>query len=68
MVFLIVAPPDPQGPWFEQTWIYIISKSFDVNMSSSGSVVLQMKIFKWPHPIFVIISPLKRTWPLIWTI
>jgi hypothetical protein len=34
-------------------------------MSSSGSVVLDKKIFKWPHPIFVIISPLKRTWPLI---
>jgi hypothetical protein len=26
------------------------------------------KIFKWPHPIFVIISPLKRTWPLIFII
>jgi hypothetical protein len=22
----------------------------------------------WPHPIFVIISPLKRTWSFIWTI
>jgi hypothetical protein len=34
-----------------------------------GPVVLQ-KIFNWPHPIFhifVIISPLKRTWPFIWT-
>jgi hypothetical protein len=51
MVFLIVAPPDPQGPWSEQTWIYIILKNFDVNMSSSGFVVLE-KIFKWPHPIF----------------
>jgi hypothetical protein len=25
------------------------------------------KIFKWPHPIFVIISPMKKTWPIIWT-
>jgi hypothetical protein len=32
-----------------------------------GFAVLE-KIFKWPHPIFVIISPLKRTWPLICTI
>jgi hypothetical protein len=24
-----------------------------------------IKILKWPHPIFVITSPLKRTWPLI---
>jgi hypothetical protein len=52
MVFLIVAPPDPWGPWFEETWNYIISESFHVNMSSSGSVVLEKKIFIWPLPIF----------------
>jgi hypothetical protein len=46
MVFPIVAPPDPRGPCFEQTWIYIISESFHVNMSSSGKVVLENKIFK----------------------
>jgi hypothetical protein len=70
MVFPIVTPFDPRGPWFVQTWIYIISESFHLNMSSSGLVVLE-KIFKWPHPIFaffVIISPLKRTWLLICTI
>jgi hypothetical protein len=43
-VFPIVAPPEPQGPWFVQTWIYIMSESFHVNMSSSGSMVLK-KIF-----------------------
>jgi hypothetical protein len=64
MVFPIVAPPKPWGPWFEQTWIYIISESFHVNMSS----VLEKKICQWPHPIFVIISHLNRNWPLIWTI
>jgi hypothetical protein len=40
-------------------------------MTYSGSVVLEKKISKWPHPIFaffVIISPLKRTWPFISTI
>jgi hypothetical protein len=42
-------------------------KSFHVNMTYSGSVILK-KILKWTHPIFVIISPLKRTWPFIWTI
>jgi hypothetical protein len=52
MVFPIVAPPDPRRPWFEQTWILIISESFHVNMSSSGSVIYEKKIFKWPHPIF----------------
>jgi hypothetical protein len=68
MVFPIVAPPDPRGPLCEQFWIYIISGSFHVNMTYSGSVVLEKKIFKWPHPIFVIIFPLKRTWPFIWSI
>jgi hypothetical protein len=47
MLFPIKAPYDPRGPWFEQTWIYIISESFHINMSSSGSVVLEKKIFKW---------------------
>ena len=45
-------PDPPQGPWCEQFWIYIISESFPVNMTYSGSVVLKKKIFKWPYPIF----------------
>jgi hypothetical protein len=64
MGFPIVAPPNTREPWFVQTWIYIMSESFHVNMSSTGSVVCE-KIFKWPHPIFAIISPLKKIWPLI---
>jgi hypothetical protein len=54
MVFPTVAPPDLGGRWFVQTWIYIITESFHehVNMNSSNSVVLEMKIFKWPNPIF----------------
>jgi hypothetical protein len=52
IVFPIVAPPEPQRPWFEETWIYIISESFHVNITYSGSVVLKKKIFKWPHPSF----------------
>jgi hypothetical protein len=47
MVFPIVAPPDPPGPWCEQFWIYITLESFHVNMTYSGSVVLEKKIFKW---------------------
>jgi hypothetical protein len=60
MVFPIVALPDPQGAWFEDTWIYIISESFRVNMTYSGSVLLEKNIFKWPHPIFAFLwlSPL----------
>ena len=33
-------------------------------------MVFEKNIFKWPHPnfnFFVIISPLKKTWPFIWT-
>jgi hypothetical protein len=48
MVFPIVAPPDPQGAWSVQTWIYIISESFHVNMSSSSSVVLENKFLNDP--------------------
>jgi hypothetical protein len=57
-----VAPPDPRGPWCEEFWIYIISESFHVNMTYSGSVILEKKIFKWPHPIyaFLRLSPLWR--------
>jgi hypothetical protein len=62
MVFPKVAPPDPRGPWFEESWLYIISESFRVNMIYSGSVVLEKKIFKWPHHIlaFLWLSPLWR--------
>jgi hypothetical protein len=49
----------------KQTWICTISEGFNVNYSFSSSIVLE-KIFKWPHPIFVIISPLKKTWPFTW--
>jgi hypothetical protein len=62
--FPIMAPPDSWGP----IWIYIMSDSFHVNTTFSSSVVHERKTFKWPHPIFVIISPLKRNWSFIWTI
>jgi hypothetical protein len=39
--------------WFEETSIDIIPESFHVNMTYSGKVVLEKKIFKWPHPIWV---------------
>jgi hypothetical protein len=69
MVFPTVAPPDPRGSWFEETWIHIISENSHVNMTYSGLVVLEKKIFKWHHPIFVIISnSMKRTRSFIWTI
>jgi hypothetical protein len=62
MVFPIVAPPDPRGPWFQEMWIYIISESFHINMTYSGSLVLEKKIFKWPHQMFAFLrlSPLWR--------
>jgi hypothetical protein len=61
LVFPIVTPLDPHRPWCEQFWIYIISESFPVNMTYSGSAVLK-KTFKWPHPIFTFfrLSPLWK--------
>jgi hypothetical protein len=62
IVFPIVALPNPRGPWFVHFWIYIISESFHVNMTYYGSVVMEKKIFKWPHPSFAFswLSPLWR--------
>jgi hypothetical protein len=59
--FPYCGPHDPWRPWFQETWIYIISESFHINMTYSGSVVLE-KIFKWSNPIFAFLrlSPLWR--------
>jgi hypothetical protein len=43
--FPIVAPPDPCEPSFEQFRIYIMSESFHVNMTHSGSIILENKEF-----------------------
>jgi hypothetical protein len=63
--FLYCGPSRPPGPWCELFWMYIISESFHVNMTYSGSVVLE-KIFNWPYPIFVFLwlSPLRGPGPL----
>jgi hypothetical protein len=42
-MFYYAALPPAIGPLFEQTLIYIISETFHVNMSYSGSVVLEKK-------------------------
>jgi hypothetical protein len=49
--YQIVAPLHPLGPWFEYTWICIISESFHVYMNFSDSILLEKKIFKRSHPI-----------------
>jgi hypothetical protein len=54
MFYPIVAPHNPQGPWCEQFWIYIISASFRVNMTFYGTVVHEKKMFKWPFHIFAL--------------
>jgi hypothetical protein len=56
--FPVMAPSDPPGPWFEEFESTLCQK---YDLSSS---VVHEKIFKWPHPIFLIISPLKRNWSL----
>jgi hypothetical protein len=51
MVFPIMAPSDPWGPWFEQIWMnlqYIRKLSCKYELVRfSGNL---KKIFKWPHP------------------
>jgi hypothetical protein len=50
----------------ESTYVRKLSCKF--NMTYSGWVVFKEKIFQWPHLIFVITSPLKRSWSFICTI
>jgi hypothetical protein len=54
MVFLIVAPPNPQNHDLKKTkFICTMWESFHVNLSFPGIVVLQKKKkIKLPHPIF----------------
>jgi hypothetical protein len=66
--FAIVSPWRWASPSFEQTLIPLPPGQFVISLVKIGQVVLEKKTFKWPHPIFVIISPLKRNWPFIWTI
>jgi hypothetical protein len=66
--FPYCGPSRPSGTMMWTILNYIISESFHINMIYSGSVVLEKMIFKWPHPIFAVISSLKRTWPFIWII
>jgi hypothetical protein len=60
IIFLIAALIDPQGPWFEQTWISTISESCHVNLRFSGPVVLEKKILN----IFQCIFTLRYYLPL----
>jgi hypothetical protein len=45
-----VAPPDPRGPWFSQTYFCAMSESFQT-FSCFGQVVLGKEIFKIFFPI-----------------
>ena len=49
-------------PSFEQTWIPFTKGWFVPSLVKIGPVVLEKKIFKWPHPIFTFLwlSPLWR--------
>jgi hypothetical protein len=63
---LLLSPlGEGQSPSFEQTWIPSPQHAQGWFMSSLvkiGPVVLEKKIFKWPHPIFTFLrlSPLRR--------
>jgi hypothetical protein len=54
----VVAPPVPRGPWFEQTWIYVISKSFLVIWALLTQRILRRFLID-PVP-FLWLSPLWR--------
>jgi hypothetical protein len=45
-----------QSPSFEQTWIPFAQEWFMPSLVKIGTVVLQKKTFKWPHPIFTFLS------------
>jgi hypothetical protein len=68
-ILLLLSPLGEElSPSFKDTWILSLQGWFVPSLVKIGPVVLEKKIFKWPHfYIFVIISPLKRTWPFIWT-
>jgi hypothetical protein len=69
MVFLIVAPHDPPGTWFEQTWIYIRKLTCQNELFLLCGSWGEDFYMTSPHfCISIIISPLKRTWPLTWKI
>jgi hypothetical protein len=40
------------SPFIEQTWIPFTQRWFVPSLLKIGPVVLEKKIFKWPHPIF----------------
>jgi hypothetical protein len=65
--FAIISPWGRSCFSFVEFWIPFAQEYFVPSLFKIGSVVLEKNIFKWPHPIFwifVIISPLKRTWLL----
>jgi hypothetical protein len=69
---LLFIPPlrEGQSPSFKETWRPFPQGWFILSLVKISPVVMEKKIFIWPHPhfyIFVIISPLKRTWPFIRT-
>jgi hypothetical protein len=58
-------PNLPEFHKLDSALCQLSSKSFRVNLSFSGSVVLK-KIYKRSHPTFGSISPFRRTRPFIW--
>jgi hypothetical protein len=48
MIFIIVAPSNPLGTWFLQTWICIMPESFHANLSFPSPIVLESKICDYP--------------------
>jgi hypothetical protein len=62
ILYPIVAPHNPQGPWIKCNWFCTISWSTCVNLNFYGTVVHEKKIFKLPYPIFALLwlSPFEE--------
>jgi hypothetical protein len=50
--FAIISPWERGCPSFVQFWIPFAQGCFVPSLVKIGPVVLEKKIFKWPHPIF----------------
>jgi hypothetical protein len=63
LLFLLLSPLGKElSPSFYDTWIFSLKGWFVPSLVKIGLVVLEKKIFKWPHPIFIFwwLSPLWR--------
>jgi hypothetical protein len=67
MVFLLWPLPTPGDLDLKKFEFTLCQKAFVWIWPFLAQWFMRKKNFKWSHPIFVIIYPLKRNWSFIWT-